>query len=70
MMDFCRARSVLSENHIKYDFRVVDRNKWQRSYGRTLASASPGLGNQCQDVMYYIYVNSLDYETAGYLLKK
>lgn len=70
MMDFCKVRDLLSENHIEYDFRIVDRNTWWRGYGRSLASASPGLGGQDQNVMYYVYVNTQDYETAWYLLRQ
>jgi hypothetical protein len=69
MTEFCKARNILSENHIEYDYRIVDRNSWQRSYGRTLA-AGIGFSNEGQDVMYYVYVNTQDYETARYLLKK
>jgi hypothetical protein len=65
MADFCRARSILAENHIPYDFRVVDHSARQRSYGHSLAA-----GNEGQSVMYYVYVNKRDYETAEDLLRE
>lgn len=73
MMDFCKVRELLSENHIEYDFRIVDRSAWGHSFGRTpsLTRLNLPFGNQEPNSMsYYIYVYKEDYETARYLLRK
>jgi hypothetical protein len=73
MTDFWKTRSVLSNNHIPYDFRIVDRSVWGHSFGRTpsLTRLNLPFGNQEPDSMsYYIYVYKEDYETARYLLRK
>lgn len=69
MADFCRARSILAENHIPYDFRVVDHSARQRSYGHSLAAGN-GFPNKGQNVTYYVYVNKRDYEATASLLRK
>jgi hypothetical protein len=72
LQDFYKARETLSQNHIEYAHRMVDRNMWRQNYGRSplltrFASFPENLESDC---MYYIYVDHKDYEMACFLLRK
>lgn len=65
MQKFGEVRNILSSNHIKYDYKVVNHNS---SLGRA-GHGSYGL-NMDNAYQYYVYVHRLDYEHACTLLQR
>ncbi len=70
--DFCKAREVLSQNHIKNTCRTVNRNQLRQIIGRSpsVTSFVPSAENMDFNCMYYIYVSRNDYEAACFELHK
>lgn len=64
MKDFGRMRSVLSENQIKYTYKVV--SQYNDSRNRGAGTAGINLDFACE---YYLYVHKKDYEEACYLIQ-
>lgn len=67
--EFSKMKSLLIDNHIVYDYKVVDNS----SYGLNNRRAS-GMGTFGENpkfrVEYYLYVYKNDYESAIYILGK
>lgn len=65
MQQFGEVRDILANNHIKYDYKVLNHNN---SAGRA-GHGSIGL-NMDYAYQYYVYVHYKDYELARTLLNR
>ena len=63
---FNKIRGILSENNIKYDYKIKCRSQIFRDDAPFIGRYGAKLSNEN---MYYIYVNKKDYEYAEQILR-
>lgn len=64
MEEFSRARDILAQNRIEYDYNVHD--SADQNWGH---SSQLGINRDFAS-LYYLYVKERDYEHASYLIYK
>lgn len=62
---FTKSSSILAQNKIKYEYRVINRNSAQL---RLTRSTIGGIGESIENNIYYLYVHKNDYDNALFLL--
>lgn len=60
--EFCELRDILAVNHLKYDYRLVNRSHYTRARFGTLGQ------DLKTETQYYLYVHKKDYENAMFHL--
>lgn len=55
-------RAILSRNHIRYELKTIDRNKYNETYRI--------VSNPVNDLIYEFFVAKKDIETARYLIQE
>jgi hypothetical protein len=67
--EFSKMKSLLVDNYIKYDYKVVDNSSYGVSNRRASGMGTFGENSKFR-VQYYLYVYKKDYERAQYILSR